>query len=152
MILERPSSDKSNRRKSYRIHCGLKAAVRIEGVGQLPTSPFKDASRDGVGIYSWEPIRPDQEVTVGIPDLGESVQIEGTVVRCHQTPEGRFEIGIQISPENARRYGLIHEDLCEIEYYRKTVEDSRKQRVSSTEALGEWRRKFTRSRANFSTN
>ena len=132
-----------NRRRSYRIHCTLQVEVTLASqpirVGRL-----KDAAKEGVGFYSWEPIQRGERIVVRIPDLAGKTPIEARVVRCHQTQSGKFEVGAELPAGGTSRYDSVLEDIRDIEYFRKTVEGVRGESFSSDDALAEWRQRHAR--------
>ena len=136
------AANDANRRKTYRINCGLRATVSTTKRNHLPGTRFKDASREGMCFLSWDALAESETLSICIPDLDKTIKLEASVARCRKMPDGKFEIGIVVDPECLENYDRLHQDLCEVEYYRKAIERSLKRRVSSREALVQWRERF----------
>ena len=135
-----------NRRRSYRTPCGLKAQLCLADDPPLPGVRLKNISREGMGLYSWEPIQPGRVVSIRIPDLNPDSPLGGEVRRCHQTRAGRYEVGVAFHGDQFHRYKSTYDDLWEVECYRRTIEQVDDRPVSSEAALTRWRRKFSRRR------
>ena len=131
-----------NRRRSHRTPFGLKAMMHLGNETPLPGVRIKDISREGMRLFSWEPIQPGRTVRIAIPDLDRSENFTATVRRCHQTCAGRFDIGVCFATDEIRQYKPAYDDLWEIECYRQTIEQFGGQPINTVFALTQWRRKF----------
>lgn len=146
MDVVKPKVEVDNRRRSFR----TESRITVEAMAE--TQPvegalLKDVSREGIGLLSWEPIRPGQKMQLRFPELKDDLKVEAEVTRCHCSTTGRFEIGLKIFLNHSHLYKLLYDDIWEIECYRQIVESSRGEKISSREAMKEWKERFSGYRA-----
>lgn len=134
----------TNRRRSYRTPCTLTAELHTSDARPLPSTRLKDISREGLCVLSWTPVSPGEPIFLRVPDLEPHLRVQARVTRCHHTLSGKFELGIEITPDSFIRYRDLYSWLWEVECFRQVASNNGGRPLSSDDALGEWRRRFSR--------
>ena len=82
-----------------------------------------------------------EAIEVRFPVLDESTRIEGKVVWCNKTERG-YEVGLEFNdPEEVERLKMI-EQICQIEDFRRNVEQQDGRKLDSEQAAREWISKY----------
>ena len=78
-----------------------------------------------------------ESIQVRFPLLDENTSIDGNVVWCNKTMRG-YEVGLEFDdPEEVERLKMI-EQICQIENFRRELEQRHGRRFSSEQAAREW--------------
>lgn len=119
--------------------------VPIEIVEDLAVDSSKkqlhDISYGGLCFDSCIRQRENQLVRIRIGIMGSPVEIEGRVIWCRRKGK-HFEVGVTFTGENEANRVRMVEQVCQIETYRKRIQETEGRKISSQEAALEWIKKY----------
>jgi len=97
---------------------------------------LKNISLGGVAFKSTRNWQPGTIIGFCIPQIDPNFKTTGRVVWCHKKTT-RFEIGVEILEPNDVFQIRMVEQVCQIEHYRKMLEQQGR-KLSSEDAATEW--------------
>lgn len=137
------NSPPSNKRAAYRVQARLRVFADLEGSKDLPVHCSRDISRSGMSLVSGQPIEVGQTIRLAFPDIDFSYHADATVVRCSNgNGDSGYDVGVRFATEKTELDERIYTEICQIETYRKTIEDVQGVEVDLEVAAKEWRYKF----------
>ncbi|MDF1694016.1 MAG: PilZ domain-containing protein [Zhongshania sp.] len=96
-----------------------------------------DVSMAGLSCLVSREIKAGSKVEFYVPSITEESSGRGTVMWCRPKRE-KFQLGIQFYPGKDTFRARIVEQLCQIEHYRREVEELEGRIIDSDEAAEEW--------------
>ncbi len=115
--------------------------VKVTGKQELCNAQALDVSIAGLCCEVDAPVEPGCMVNFSVPSLSFDYTGEGRVVWC-RPKKGRYQLGIEFcSGRDAYRARMV-EQVCQIEAYRRRVEECEGRRLDGEEAAAEWISRF----------
>lgn len=126
-------------RRHVRHVTGIPVEVKIEYQQNYQASDdtITNISLGGLCFIANDRLDIHEAIQVRFPVLDENTSIDGKVVWCNKTERG-YEVGLEFNDaEEVERLKMI-EQICQIENFRKNVEQQHGRKLSSEEAAREW--------------
>ena len=118
--------------------------VKIADLPNPQSEHLNNVSLGGLSFHSQHRLDGGAQITIRIPLLKDTIQLNGQVVWCRQQGGG-YEVGVAFrDKEEAFRTRMV-EQICHIEQYRHEVLAHEHRQLSSEEAAIEWIRKYAAS-------
>ena len=95
----------------------------------------------GLCFVASDRLEVDESIQVRIPILDRETNLDGRVVWCNKTDRG-YEVGLEFDdPDRIERLKMI-DQICQIEAFRKEIEQIDGESLSSEQAAREWVRRY----------
>ena len=133
---------KQNQRRLFRLPSSFRVEVALPRSKSVGARSLKNINAVGLGFHSYEPLDTGQSVEVLVPDIDPKTPTQGSIVWCHGTEGGTFEMGVKFLDPFGPTNDRIFSGVREIETYRQTVRDVRGEFLSPEAAAREWLDKY----------
>ncbi len=108
---------------------------------QASEDTITNVSIGGLCFIAEDRLDIDEAIQVRFPLLDNQTSIDGKVVWCNKTHRG-YEVGLEFNdPDEVERLKMI-EQICQIEDFRKDMEQRNGRHLSSEQAAREWISKY----------
>ena len=115
--------------------------VKIADLPSPQNEYLNNVSLGGLSFHSKNNLAAGARITIRIPLLRETIQINGQVVWCRKQDKG-YEVGVAFwNKEEAFRTRMV-EQICHIEQYRSEVLEHEQRQLTSEQAAIEWIKKY----------
>lgn len=132
-----------NKRAAFRVPTRLRVLADLEGCSDVPVHCSRDISRSGMSLVSGQRLEVGQTIRLAFPDIDFSYHADATVVRCSNgNGDASYDVGLRFATEQIELDERIYTEICQIETYRRTIEDVQGVEVDPEVAAKEWRYKF----------
>jgi len=122
--------------------------VDIQSTSQVesavPTERIRNISYGGLAIDSDHAWQVGDTLSMSIHVVEPAFDITGRVAWCH-TVDSHFELGIEFLDEEQGYRARMVEQVCQIELYRRRIQDQEGRELSNKDAALEWIRRYARS-------
>lgn len=130
-------------RRHVRHVTGIPVEVNLEYHQNYEASEdtITNVSIGGLCFIASDRLDIDEPIQVRFPVLDENTSIDGKVAWCNKTERG-YEVGLEFTdPEEVERLKMI-DQICQIENFRRDLEQRDGRRLSSEQAAREWISKY----------
>ena len=112
-----------------------------QGDSDCIDSTMFDISAGGLAFSVPCQLAAGTKVTISLPDLWPEYNAKGHVVWCREFC-GNYEAGIQFAESNEAFKARMVAQFCQIEDYKRTIQQTEGRSLSSEEAAREWIGRF----------
>lgn len=127
-------------RKHVRHVTGVPVEVRVEYSNNL-SDGITNISHGGLSFIASDKLEAGEVIKVGCPLLKQESSLSGKVAWCKKTAAG-YEVGLEFNdPAEVERMKMV-EHICQIESFRRQIEETEGRQLSGEQATREWVSRF----------
>ena len=115
--------------------------VKIANLPDPQNEYLNNVSLGGLSFHSKSKLKTGVQISIRIPLLKETVEVNGQVVWCRKQGKG-YEVGAAFRDKQEAFRTRMVEQICHIEEYRSEVMKREHRELSSEQAAIEWIRKY----------
>lgn len=99
---------------------------------------LRNISEGGLAFTSQCEIPVGAAIEISIPIRHPQVSVQGHVVWCRQNDQNAFEVGVRFEDAESRFRLRMVEQVCHIEHFKKTIQETEGRQLNGEEAALEW--------------